>query len=182
MLLQAVVDHRFCFTNINVGWPGNSEIYDTEERGVLFLDTTEEIGGTAVPIMLVGDPAYPLRSWLMKGYPEMGNVNEDQRYFNKRLSRARMSVDCAFGCLKGRWRCLAKRLDVDITLVPTVISACCTLHNICEKHNGAYTEDPDAAGPSDVPPVPVDQLGVADIQPLRVREALAQHFAQHHWT
>uniref|UniRef100_A0A3B3HKA2 DDE Tnp4 domain-containing protein n=1 Tax=Oryzias latipes TaxID=8090 RepID=A0A3B3HKA2_ORYLA len=133
-----------------------------------------EIQGTQVPIMLLGDPAYPLRSWLMKGYPETGDLTK--HHFNKRLSGARMTVECAFGRLKGRWRCLSKRLDVDISLVPTVISGCCTLHNICEKHNEAYSEDPSAAGPPDVPPGDVDPLGIADIQPLRIRET--QYFAQ----
>uniref|UniRef100_A0A672MMQ1 DDE Tnp4 domain-containing protein n=1 Tax=Sinocyclocheilus grahami TaxID=75366 RepID=A0A672MMQ1_SINGR len=100
----------------------------------------------------VGGPAYPLRSWLMKGYPETGNLTEDQHCFNKTLSGARMTVECAIGRLKGHWRCLSKRLDVDISLVPTIISACCTLHNICEKHNEAYCDDPNAAGSPNVPP------------------------------
>uniref|UniRef100_A0A3P9L387 DDE Tnp4 domain-containing protein n=1 Tax=Oryzias latipes TaxID=8090 RepID=A0A3P9L387_ORYLA len=134
-----------------------------------------DIQGTQVPIMLLGDPAYPLRSWLMKGYPETGNLTENQRHFNKRLSGARMMVECAFGRLKGRWRCLSKRLDVDISLVATVTSACCTLHNICEKIE-AYCEDPSATGPPDVPPGDVDPLGIADIQPARIREALTQYF------
>uniref|UniRef100_A0A3P9GY04 DDE Tnp4 domain-containing protein n=1 Tax=Oryzias latipes TaxID=8090 RepID=A0A3P9GY04_ORYLA len=170
VILQAVVDHKYCFTNIYIRWPGsvhdsrflrNSVIFEKAERGVLFPN---EIQGTQVSIMLLGDPAYPLRSWLMKGYPETGNLTEHQRHFNKRLSGARMTV------------CLSKRLDVDISLVPIVISGCCTLHNICEKHNAAYSEDPSAAGPPDVPPGDVDPLGIADIQPLRIREALTQYF------
>lgn len=112
----------------------------------------------------------------MKGYPDTGNLTEDQRYFNQRLSRARMTVECAFGRLKGRWRCLAKRFDVDIALVPTVIVACCTLHNICEQHNEAFGEDLPTAGPPEATGEDGDPVG-ADTQPWRVREALTQHFA-----
>ncbi|RXN04613.1 nuclease HARBI1 [Labeo rohita] len=148
VIFQAVVDHRF-----------------------------DEIQGIQVPIMLLGDPAYSLRPWIMKGYPDTGNLTDGQRYVNQRLSRARMTVECAFGRLKGRWRCLAKRLDVDIALVPTVIAACCTLHNICEKHNEKYGEDLPAAGPPEATGEDGDPVGAVDTQPLRVREALTQHFA-----
>uniref|UniRef100_A0A3P9IUC0 DDE Tnp4 domain-containing protein n=1 Tax=Oryzias latipes TaxID=8090 RepID=A0A3P9IUC0_ORYLA len=144
MILQAAVDHKYCFTNINIGWPGSVHDSRVLRNSVLMLCLS-------VPVMLLEDPAYPLQSWLMKGYPKTGNLTEHQRHFNKRLSRARMTVECAFGRLKGCWRCLSRRLDVDISLVPTVISTRCTLHNICEKHNEAYSEDPSAAGPPDVP-------------------------------
>lgn len=97
----------------------------------------------------------------------------EQKYFNERHSRARMTVECAFGRLKGRWRCLAKRLDVDVSLVPTIISACCTLHNVCEMHGENYEE----AGGT-VPHVErwAEGGGFVDMQPARVREALTQLF------
>ena len=43
-----------------------------------------------------------------------------------------MVVENAFGHLKGRWRCLLKRNDTATYNVPTLITACCVLHNVCE--------------------------------------------------
>lgn len=96
--------------------------------------------GVQVPIMLLGDPVYPLRNWLLKGYSDTGTLTDAQRYFNMHHSQARMTVDCAFSRLEMRWRCLGKCLDVDISAVPTIISACCILHNVCEKHGEAIEE------------------------------------------
>lgn len=43
-----------------------------------------------------------------------------------------MAVENAIGRLKGRWRCLMKRNDVDLKIMPNVIATCCIPHNICE--------------------------------------------------
>ena len=41
-----------------------------------------------------------------------------------------MVVEHSYGRLKGRWRCLLKHLDVDISDAPEVVAACCILHCI----------------------------------------------------
>ena len=42
-----------------------------------------------------------------------------------------MCVERSFGMLKGRWRILLKRIDVDLKNVPGLVSVCIVLHNMC---------------------------------------------------
>ena len=58
-----------------------------------------------VPPLIVADSAFPLRGWLMKPYTD-AILTPQQKYFNYRLSRARMVTEGAYGQLKGRWRVL----------------------------------------------------------------------------
>ena len=52
--------------------------------------------------------------------------------FNKILSMTRVVVQNAYGRLKGRFRSIAKRLDLNVETVCLEIAACCVLHNFCE--------------------------------------------------
>lgn len=83
-------------------------------------------------MVTLGDPAYPALPWLMKPYPVNPHISSEQRLFNYRQGRARMVVENAFGQLKGWWRCLLKRLDVQVNNAATIVGACVILHNICE--------------------------------------------------
>ena len=47
----------------------------------------------------------------------------------------------AFGRLNGRWRRLLKRNDTITEDMPTVISACCVLCNICEMHRDYFNKE-----------------------------------------
>ena len=141
--MQAVADHRYCFTNIYIGWPGsvhdarvfkNSDLYIKGQNGSLDPTTDKIINGVKVPLVVLGDPAYPLLPWLMKPYTDNRRLTPAARTFNYRLSQARIVVENAFGRLKGRWRCLLKRNDAQLQHIPHVIAACVTLHNICEIH------------------------------------------------
>lgn len=63
---------------------------------------------------------------------ETPNITAKEINFNYRQSRARMVVENAFGRLKGRWRCLLKRIDSNLANVPNIIASYIILHNICE--------------------------------------------------
>ena len=60
-----------------------------------------------------------------------GTNDPEEVNFNKELLRARVSVECAFGILKGHWRILQKQLDSDIAFTNQIVIACCILHNFC---------------------------------------------------
>ena len=129
----------FIDCHINVGWPGrvhdarvfsNSTLYSRGQSKVLLPNSTARICGKDIPLVLLGDPAYPLLPWVMKAYPNTGHLTQQKKCFNYNLSKTRVTIEHSYGRLKGRWRCLLQRLDVDINDVPTIVTTCCVLHNM----------------------------------------------------
>lgn len=150
VIMQALVDYRGLFMDINIGWPGkvhdarvfaNSSLYRKANNGTLLPNWTCKMGSTDVPLVILGDPAYPLLSWLMKPYLENPTTTAKERLFNYRQSRGRMVVENAFGRLKGRWRCLMKRLDTNVCNVSNIVASCVVLHNICEMYGDHCHQD-----------------------------------------
>lgn len=150
ILVQAVVDHRYLFRNINVGWPGsvhdarvfaNSELYAQATSNVILQGDSRQILGHDVPPFLIGDSAYPLLPWLLKPFADNIALTPEQKHFNYRLSRARIVVENAFGRLKARWRRLLKQNDMAVKNVPNLVTACCVLHNICEIHGEVFDSE-----------------------------------------
>ena len=116
-------------------------MFERGEAGTLVPDKKRRIGGADVPIVILGDLAYPLLPWLIKPLTATGLLSRKQRHFNYHLSRARIVVEFAFGCLKGRWRSLLTRNDTDVCFLPTLVTACCVLHNLCEVHGDSFNNN-----------------------------------------
>nr|CAH7754475.1 unnamed protein product [Callosobruchus chinensis] len=53
-----------------------------------------------------------------------------QKNFNKRLSRARKTVECAFGILFAKWRIISSVIETGETTAYIIIKSICILHNI----------------------------------------------------
>ncbi|CAM5089282.1 unnamed protein product [Eretmochelys imbricata] len=183
MVLQALVDHKGCFPDINVGWPGkvhdtrifrNSGLFEQLPEGTYFPDQKITIGDVKMPIVILGDPGYPLMPWLMKLYT--GTLNSSKEQFNCRLSKCRMVVECAFGHLKAHWHSLLTRLDLSEANIPIVIDACCVLHNICESKWGTGWEVEANRLAADYAQPDTREIRRAQLGALRIREALKTSF------
>lgn len=112
IVLLAVVDADYRFVYANVGAVGSSSdagVFDRSDfaqalrNGRLHIPAPDPLilGHPPLPYFLVGDDAFALTTTLMKPYPMRG-LNDEQRIFNGRLSRARRVVENAFGIVANR--------------------------------------------------------------------------------
>ena len=88
MLMQGMVNHLGHFTDVYIGWPGrvhnarvfsNSTLYKKGQDGTLFPEWKRTISGKEIPLLVLGDPAYPILTWLMKAFTDNGSLSRDQR-------------------------------------------------------------------------------------------------------
>ena len=135
MMGIAGVDYKFLCTSL--GLPGSSNDACTFQNivGNDFLPEIQKVvklpngNELQLPTILLGDSAFPHHVWLQKPF---GNttLSRKQSHFNYCLSRPRMVTECAFGQLKGRWRLLYWKSEVNQHSLKVNILACIALHNI----------------------------------------------------
>ena len=103
ILMQGTVNHLGQFINVYIGWPGrvhnarvfsNSTLYRQGQANELLPNWSESIGGEEVPLVILGDPVYPLLPWVMK---DNGRLSSQQKTFNYREQE---SVEHAYWRLK----------------------------------------------------------------------------------
>jgi len=99
-------------------------------KGNLLLPDPTLLPGTNIPFpfVFIGDEAFPLSIHMLRPYPRK-RLTDDMRIFNYRLSRARRTIENAFGILTARWRILHKPLCMSTTNCENVLKALVCLHN-----------------------------------------------------
>lgn len=80
------------------------------------------------PYVFVGDEAFPLKHYLMRPFPKNG-LTRARRIYNYRLSRARRTIENAFGIMGAKWRIYHRPIDTDVVLTEHIVKATVCLHN-----------------------------------------------------
>ena len=88
MILQGLVDENYCFLDICVGWLGSahdarvfahSDLYGNITDEELLPDKPIVVNGVNAPLILIGDSAYPLNTWLVKPFPQNGVLSREKK-------------------------------------------------------------------------------------------------------
>ncbi len=134
-----MVDAKYRFVWGSCGFPGNSHdsiIFQSTEmweklQNNYTADVCVNVGGMMLSPMILGDSAFPIRNWLLKPYTS-AILSPKQRYFNYRLSRARMVIEGAYGQLKGQFRVLLRKCESSPDEVKSITLPCCITYVLIE--------------------------------------------------
>lgn len=147
IVLLALIDANYCFTFVDIGSYGSNSDAGIFRRSVLYkklekdtlgvpddqpLPNADDLGPT--PHVIVGDEAFPLMVNLMRPFPGTG-LDDAQRIFNYRLSRARRLSENAFGILANRWRMYHRKVPVSPDSVVSLVKATVVLHNMLQSRS-----------------------------------------------
>ncbi|XP_033610873.1 protein ALP1-like [Cryptotermes secundus] len=140
IVLMALVDANYNFIAVDIGAYGkNSDggIFANSKLGKYLAQKKLNIPEdkpfpetvTPMPHVIIGDEAFPLKTYLVRPYPASQEADLTKSNFNKRLSRARKVVENAFGILTQKFRLYNRRIQLKPENAEKVILTTCILHN-----------------------------------------------------
>ena len=141
--IRVATDYKYRFFDVVIKWPGSVLDARTFSNSKLNTMFTESVvpdrskimveGEPLVPICILGEPAYPLLSFIIKEFASSGK-NEGEQFFGYRLLSARIVIEYAFGRLKARFGCFRRCVDIDLDDLTGITHSCFILHNFREIH------------------------------------------------
>lgn len=142
--MLAVVDADYNFVYLDVGNVGrnsdggvfaNSSLSHLLEAEQLFIPNNKPLPCRRIPMphVLVGDAAFPLKTYIIKPYPGSLTGQREKEIFNYRLSRARRIVENAFGILSNRFQVYLRPMQLQVETVKKIVLATCALHNFLRQ-------------------------------------------------
>ncbi|PNF19724.1 hypothetical protein B7P43_G14778 [Cryptotermes secundus] len=140
IVLMALVDANYNFIAVDIGaYRKNSDwgIFANWKLGKYLAQKKLNIPEdkpfpetvTPMPHIIIGDEAFPLKTYLMRPYPASQEADLTKSNFNKRLSRARKVVENAFGILTQKFCLYNRRIQLKPEKAKKVILTTCILHN-----------------------------------------------------
>ncbi|XP_052129021.1 uncharacterized protein LOC127750705 [Frankliniella occidentalis] len=110
MVLMATCDAQYKFTTIDIGQYGSLSDGGVWGNSDFSLDRNNG-------------------RHMMRPYPRRSLQTDEHRIFNYRLSRARRTIENAFGILCSRWQILHQPLRMSPTNAQNLFAALCVLHH-----------------------------------------------------
>ena len=144
IVLMGLVDANYKFLYIDVGCNGrisdggvflNCHLLKALEQNSLNVGELPN-DGRKLPYVIVGDDAFPLKTYLMKPYPHQ-HLSREKRIFNYRLSRAQRVDENAFTILANRFHAFLTTINLSPEKVEKIVVASCALHNYLRTNAGA---------------------------------------------
>uniref|UniRef100_A0A8C6TMD2 DDE Tnp4 domain-containing protein n=1 Tax=Neogobius melanostomus TaxID=47308 RepID=A0A8C6TMD2_9GOBI len=165
-VLQGVVDDQCWYVFL----PGSAhdanvlrnELFKQAHRLPKASFLAMEVEGVGVNFYVIGDPAYPLLHWLIKGNTRARNLTAEEKSFNAQSEVADP----------------AEKNGCPLTFCPFIIVTCCALHNFCERDTAnprwmqeATTFETQLPQPGNPPANNANEMG------RTVREAITNYMA-----
>ena len=186
VVLMALVDHEYKFIWVDVGYSGGAsdgQIWNQCTLKKKAMDGTlglpaevplpEDIEPS--PYFFVADDAFALRTFLQK--PFRDPVGHPQKVYNYRISRARLTVENAFGIFAQRIGCFLNAMHQHPQNIKIIIYAAVCLHNLIRIRNPIMprrTVDEEDANHVSIPGLWRAQSDLLELERKRVGDRATQ--------
>lgn len=146
LIMMALVDANYKFMYVEVGASARAidagvwercGLRDAIEKNIINIppSTPNPFTSRQCPFVMVGDDAFPLKTYLLKPYPGKDLPNE-KLIFNYRLSHARRTSENAFGIMARRFQIYKKPINTSPENVKDIVLATAVLHNYLQVDSG----------------------------------------------